>query len=132
MFHTYVRATSGNTVDFDRATFLMDRDLLGATLDALREIRDGWDTGMFTSKALSRIWVHNKIGDESERAKNHRTGARCAKSSVMTRIIHVLALRAARPRVAGSGPEGASRMVQGVASLFASRSLPPGGSMSAS
>jgi hypothetical protein len=52
MFHTYVRATSGNTVDFDRATFLMDRDLLGATLDALREVRDGWDT----DRAAQWVW----------------------------------------------------------------------------
>jgi len=33
MFHTYIRASSGNVVDIDRASFLMDRDLLS---DALR------------------------------------------------------------------------------------------------
>ena len=37
MFHTYVRARSGTVVDFDRASFLMDRDLLQVSLDALRD-----------------------------------------------------------------------------------------------
>ena len=36
MFHTYIRASSGTVVDFDRASFLMDRDLLQVSLDALR------------------------------------------------------------------------------------------------
>jgi hypothetical protein len=36
MFHTYVRAASGNVVDFDRASFLMDRDLLDQAIRAMR------------------------------------------------------------------------------------------------
>jgi hypothetical protein len=37
MFHTYVLATSGTVVDFDRASFLMDKDLLQWSLDAMRD-----------------------------------------------------------------------------------------------
>lgn len=37
MFHTYIRARSGTLVDFDRASFLMDRDLLQVSLDAMRD-----------------------------------------------------------------------------------------------
>jgi hypothetical protein len=36
MFHTYVLANSGTVVDFDRASFLMDKDLLQQSLDAMR------------------------------------------------------------------------------------------------
>ena len=36
MFHTYVLAFSGTAVDFDRASFLMDKDLLQASLDAMQ------------------------------------------------------------------------------------------------
>jgi hypothetical protein len=36
MFHTYVLAFSHTMVDFDRASFLMDKDLLQASLDAMR------------------------------------------------------------------------------------------------
>jgi hypothetical protein len=46
MFHTYVFAQSGNKVDFDRASFLMDRDLLKASIEAMRHERDTcprWD-----------------------------------------------------------------------------------------
>jgi hypothetical protein len=32
MFHTYVVSSSGNTVDIDRASFLMDRDLFAQAL----------------------------------------------------------------------------------------------------
>ncbi|WP_454917432.1 hypothetical protein [Xanthobacter sediminis] len=32
MFHTYVKTSSGNTVDFDRASFLMDKGLLECAL----------------------------------------------------------------------------------------------------
>jgi hypothetical protein len=35
MFHTYVRASSGTDVDFDRASFLMDWDVLHDVLDAM-------------------------------------------------------------------------------------------------
>ena len=34
MFHTYVVAESGTVVDFDRASFLMDRELLEASIAA--------------------------------------------------------------------------------------------------
>ena len=37
MFHTYVLAGSGKVVDFDRASFLMDRDLLAESIEAMRE-----------------------------------------------------------------------------------------------
>jgi hypothetical protein len=40
MFHTYVLAASGTVVDFDRASFLMDRELLQQSLDAMRDERD--------------------------------------------------------------------------------------------
>lgn len=46
MFHTYVFAETGNEVDFDRASFLMDRDLLKASIEAMRHERDTcprWD-----------------------------------------------------------------------------------------
>jgi hypothetical protein len=46
MFHTYVFAQTGNEVDFDRASFLMDRDLLKASIEAMRHERDTcprWD-----------------------------------------------------------------------------------------
>jgi hypothetical protein len=36
MFHTCVLAFSGTVVDFDRASFLMDKDLLQQSLDAMR------------------------------------------------------------------------------------------------
>ncbi|HEY6966665.1 MAG TPA: hypothetical protein VI229_04280 [Burkholderiales bacterium] len=36
MFHSYVLAYSGTVVDFDRASFLMDKDLLQQSLDAMR------------------------------------------------------------------------------------------------
>ena len=36
MFHTYVLAASGTVVDFDRASFLMDRDLLQQSIDAMK------------------------------------------------------------------------------------------------
>ena len=36
MFHTYVLAYSHTMVDFDRASFLMDKDLLQASLDAMK------------------------------------------------------------------------------------------------
>ena len=34
MFHTYVTTRSGNEVDFDRASYLMDRDLLDEAIVA--------------------------------------------------------------------------------------------------
>jgi hypothetical protein len=37
MFHTYVLTASGTVVDFDRASFLMDKALLQASLDAMRD-----------------------------------------------------------------------------------------------
>ena len=44
MFHTYVRAYSGQSVDFDRASFLMDRELLNKALrDLMRESVKDWD-----------------------------------------------------------------------------------------
>lgn len=36
MFHTYVRAGSGTVVDFDRASYLMDQDLLQQSIDAMK------------------------------------------------------------------------------------------------
>jgi hypothetical protein len=39
MFHTYILAKSGTSVDFDRASFLMDRDLLDAAIEALPQER---------------------------------------------------------------------------------------------
>lgn len=56
MFHTYVQAQCGNEVDFDRASFLMDRDLLDASLEAMRHERDlqpRWDA------KNSAQWVWN-------------------------------------------------------------------------
>lgn len=46
MFHTYVLAQSGNQVDFDRASFLMDPDLLKASIEVMCRERDTcprWD-----------------------------------------------------------------------------------------
>jgi hypothetical protein len=37
MFHTHVLAASGTVVDFDRASFLMDKDLLQHSLDAMQD-----------------------------------------------------------------------------------------------
>jgi hypothetical protein len=39
VFHTYIRAQSGNVVDIDRASFLMDRDLLEESIDAMKRER---------------------------------------------------------------------------------------------
>jgi hypothetical protein len=36
MFHTYVRTFSGNVVDIDRASFLMDRELFDDAIKAMR------------------------------------------------------------------------------------------------
>jgi hypothetical protein len=36
MFHTYVQALSGNVVDIDRASFLMDRELFDDAIKAMR------------------------------------------------------------------------------------------------
>jgi hypothetical protein len=47
MFHTYVLAYSGKVVDFDRASFLMDQDLLAAAKKAMHEEQTNaprWDT----------------------------------------------------------------------------------------
>jgi hypothetical protein len=46
MFHTRVLAASGTVVDFDRASFLMDKDLLQASIDAMRDEQQNaprWD-----------------------------------------------------------------------------------------
>jgi hypothetical protein len=40
MFHTYITATSGTVVDFDRASFLMDDDLLRCSIEAMRSEPD--------------------------------------------------------------------------------------------
>ena len=40
MFHTYVTTASGSVIDFDRASFLMDKTLLQQSLEAMREERD--------------------------------------------------------------------------------------------
>jgi hypothetical protein len=40
MFHTYVLAYSGTVVDFDRASFLMDRELLAQARQAMVHERD--------------------------------------------------------------------------------------------
>lgn len=37
MFHTYILAASGNKVDIDRASFLMDKELLQKSIDAMKE-----------------------------------------------------------------------------------------------
>ena len=42
MFHTYVLAHSGNLVDIDRASFLMDKDIFDASIRAMREARAKW------------------------------------------------------------------------------------------
>lgn len=39
MFHTYITTASGYAVDFDRASFLMDKTLLGQALEVRRERR---------------------------------------------------------------------------------------------
>jgi hypothetical protein len=39
MFHTYVLAFSGTVVDFDRASFLMDRELLAQACEAMAHER---------------------------------------------------------------------------------------------
>jgi len=46
MSRTYVLAVSGTVVDFDRASLLMDKDLLQQTLNAMQHERDNkprWD-----------------------------------------------------------------------------------------
>jgi hypothetical protein len=40
MFHTYIRAASGNRVDIDRASFLMDRELFESAIETMRRERD--------------------------------------------------------------------------------------------
>ena len=40
MFHTYIVAHSGNEVDFDRASFLMDEELLDQSIRAMKYERD--------------------------------------------------------------------------------------------
>lgn len=40
MFHTYVLAATGSVIDFDRASFLMDKDILKESLDAMHAERD--------------------------------------------------------------------------------------------
>lgn len=40
MFHTYIRAASGAAVDFDRASFLMDKELLASAIEAMSTERD--------------------------------------------------------------------------------------------
>ena len=37
MFHTYILAYSGTVVDFDRASFLMDKKLLRQSRNAMKE-----------------------------------------------------------------------------------------------
>ncbi len=37
MFHTYVLAASGNKVDIDRASFLMDKEMLQEAIDTMKE-----------------------------------------------------------------------------------------------
>jgi hypothetical protein len=39
MFHTYVLAYSGKVVDFDRASYLMDQELLTQSKEAMRKER---------------------------------------------------------------------------------------------
>ena len=36
MFHTYIIAFSCNVIDFDRASYLMDKDLLQGSVEAMR------------------------------------------------------------------------------------------------
>ena len=47
MFHTYITASSGTEVDFNRASFLMDKALLQQSLDAMTKARNNaaprWD-----------------------------------------------------------------------------------------
>ncbi len=40
MFHTYVLAYSGKSVDIDRASYLMDKDLYAQAIKAMRHERD--------------------------------------------------------------------------------------------
>ena len=45
MFHTYITASSGRKIDFDRAAFLMDNELLADVMRRLikRTCPDGFD-----------------------------------------------------------------------------------------
>lgn len=51
MFHTYVVARSGNLVDIDRASFLMDKDIFDASIRAMREARAKWSDPSDEEKA---------------------------------------------------------------------------------
>lgn len=42
MFHTYIKASSGNDVDIDRASFVMDMDLFDIALNEISAQRV-WD-----------------------------------------------------------------------------------------
>jgi hypothetical protein len=57
MFHTYVLAACGKNVDFDRASFLMDRDLLQQSIDAMTHEQTSeprWDT----TRRAQWVWDH--------------------------------------------------------------------------
>jgi hypothetical protein len=58
MFHTYVLAASGNVVDIDRASFLMDREPLEASIAARDHERDHaprWDCPAYDAQW---VWDH--------------------------------------------------------------------------
>ena len=72
MFHTYIRTSSGNVVDFDRASFLMDRDLLNEALRALmrESVRDWNDFDRETFKrALGADDVPHRLSTVDSRAQ---------------------------------------------------------------
>lgn len=54
VFHTYVRA-SGHWVDFDRASVLMDKELLQQAVDAMRNERDNRPSPDASDDA-QRVW----------------------------------------------------------------------------
>jgi hypothetical protein len=72
MFHTYVRAYSGNLVDIDRASLLMDKELLDQSIQAMEIARstppDEFDLAIharmspgvpyFKFSAAQWVWEH--------------------------------------------------------------------------
>jgi hypothetical protein len=57
MFHTYILAHSGNEVDFDRASFLMDEELLDQSIQAMKRERD-FHPQSDTTYGAQWVWDH--------------------------------------------------------------------------
>lgn len=57
VFHTYIQTAAKATVDFDRASFLMDRDLLAQSIAAMKQECAGaaqWDA----DREAQWVWEH--------------------------------------------------------------------------